>query len=29
MFDSGQEGIYNAIVYLLNQSIPQLTQDCE
>ena len=29
MFNSGQEGIYNAIIYLLNQSIPQLTQDCE
>lgn len=29
MFDSGQESIYNTIIYLLNQSIPQLTQDCE
>lgn len=29
MFNSGQECLYNAIISLLNQSIPQLTQDCE
>lgn len=29
MFKQGYDSLYNSIIYLLNQSIPQLTQDCE